>query len=254
MADAGGRPGGEWLLKARRRVEGDTQFFLLPYAGVGASLAAAASRFIDLPVTLYGVQLPARENRISEPPIASMDAVVAALLPVIEPLAQGDYILMGCSFGALIAWELAQRLQAKGLPPRALVVLACASPALGHYRTRLSELNDDDLLAALDRRFGGVPDAIKEHEELKRLFMPGLRADVTLLDTYSWHAGPKLRTRLLTIGGRDDGEVRPEDLRAWADLVEGPAEHAIVDGGHFVLRQKPQHVTELLNRQLGVLV
>jgi surfactin synthase thioesterase subunit len=250
MADAGAMRTKDWLLTPRRDGAAAASLIVLPYAGVGASLAATLSRHIRAPVAIHGVQLPGRENRISEPPMMSMDAIIEALLPVLMPLARQPYVLMGCSFGALLGWELAQRLQAAGLPPRQMVILACASPTLRRFRTRLSELNDEDLLDALDRRFGGVPEVVREHEELRRLFMPGVRADVTVLDRYDWRPGAVLETGLLTIGGTGDREVSGEDLEAWAPLVRGPTEHVRIDGGHFVLREDPAAVAAELDARL----
>jgi surfactin synthase thioesterase subunit len=240
----------DWLLKPRRHGAARAEFILLPYAGIGASLAAALSCFIDLPVAIHGVQLPGRENRLSERPLTSMDAIVSGLLPVLAPLVRRPYVLMGCSFGALIAYELTRRLQRLGTPPRHLIVLACAAPTLGRFKTSLSRLGDAELLATLDRRYGGVPDAVKQSPELQRLFLPGLRADMTVLDTYEWSAWPRLDVPLLTIGGTRDREVSAGDLTLWAELVGGPADHRMVEGGHFVLRENPDAVAEVLNARL----
>lgn len=252
-ADVGAKPdqAARWLLKARRGGEARAQLILIPYAGIGASLAAILSRFVDLPVAVQGVQLPGRENRVSEPPIGSMDDIVAALMPIISPLAAAPYLLMGCSFGALIAYELAQRLRDLGRPPRHFIVLACAAPTLGRFRTGLSELSDSELLAILDRRFGGVPDLVMRNPDLQRLLLPGLRADVTALDTYRWRPRPPLDVPLLTIGGSLDSEVTADDLAPWTDLVTGPAEHRTVAGGHFVLRDNPAAVAAVLNDRLS---
>lgn len=245
---------GEWLLTSPGQRVANTPFVVLPYAGIGASLAANLARFLDLPVTVYGVQLPGRENRLSEPPLTSMEAVVDGLLAVLGPFAKRPYLLMGCSLGALIAYETARRLSAWGRPPKYLVVVACAPPQLGRFRTGWSALDDDALLAVLDRRFGGVPDMVKENTALRGLFLPALRGDVTLLDSYQWRPAPVLNVPMLTIGGTRDSEISAEDLAAWGDLTSGPVEHVTVEGGHLVLREDPAAVAPVLNARLGRLV
>jgi medium-chain acyl-[acyl-carrier-protein] hydrolase len=241
----------DWLLRPRREQLADTSLILFPYAGLGASLAAILSRFVNVPVSIHGVQLPGRENRVSEPPLSEMPSIVEALLPVIAPLAERPYVLMGCSFGALIAYELALRLQALGMPPRHFIALACAAPTLGRFRTNLSHLDDAALLDALDARFGGVPAAVKQNLELQRLFLPALRADIRALDTYEWRRRPVLDAPLLTIGGTQDREVSAGDLALWGELCSGPATQNMVEGGHFVLRENPAAIAAVLNARLG---
>jgi surfactin synthase thioesterase subunit len=253
---AGARPNGaaEWLLTPPGQRPADTLFVVLPYAGIGASLAANLARFLDLRVAVHGLQLPGRENRLSDPPLTSMETVVDGLLPVLAPLVSRPYILMGCSLGALIAYELARRLAALGTPPKHLVVLACAPPQLGRFRTGWSAFDDDTLLAVLDRRFGGVPDIVKENAALRGLFLPALRGDLTLLDSYQWWPAPELNVPLLTIGGTRDPEISAKDLAAWADLTNGPVTHTMVEGGHLVLREDPAAVAALLRAHLGPVV
>jgi surfactin synthase thioesterase subunit len=247
-----GGSGGEWLLTPPGQTRGHTPFLVLPYAGIGASLAAQLARFLDLPVTVHGVQLPGRENRLSEPPMTSMEAVVDRLLAVLAPISGSSCLLMGCSLGALIAYETARRLAASGKPPRHLVVLACAPPQLGRFRTGWSALDDDSLLDVLDRRFGGVPEMVKQNAALRGLFLPALRGDATMLDSYRWRPAPVLNVPILTIGGTRDSQVSAEDLEMWRDLTSGAVEHVMVEGGHLVLRENPAAVAAVLNARLGL--
>ncbi|WP_405770654.1 thioesterase domain-containing protein [Actinacidiphila glaucinigra] len=71
-----------------------------------------------------GVSLPGRPGRATEPPMTDLDTLVRALLAETEfaPL----YDPLGHSHEALIAFEVARALTARGLPlPERLIASAC---------------------------------------------------------------------------------------------------------------------------------
>jgi len=236
-----------WLVTPRRSGEARATLVVFPYAGLGGSLAAHLSRELDLPVAVHGIQLPGHEARLSEPPLTRMAAVIDAALPTLARLTREPCILMGCSLGALIAYELALRLAALGTPPDHLVLLSCAAPHLPRTSRALSALPDAEFLAAIDDRFGGVPDAVKRSAELRQLLLPTLRADMALFDAYRWSAPPPLDVPILTIAGRDDRQISPAEMLPWEELTTARTEHRVVDGGHFVLRDDPAAVAAVLH-------
>jgi medium-chain acyl-[acyl-carrier-protein] hydrolase len=238
------------LVTPRRRLEARAALVVFPYAGLGGSLAAGLSRELELPIAVHGVQLPGREGRLSEAPLTRMADVVEVVLSALAGLAEAPVILLGCSFGALIAYEVAVRLTAMGTPPHRLVALACAAPHLNRKPTGLGALADDEFVEAIDRQFGGVPDVIKQNVELQRLLLPALRADMELFDAYRWSRPPRLDVPFLTIAGSSDRHVSADELIGWGNLTTGPAEHRIVDGGHFVLRENPAAVAAILQTWL----
>jgi medium-chain acyl-[acyl-carrier-protein] hydrolase len=241
----------QWLVTPRRQVEAKAALVLFPYAGLGGSLAAVLSRELHLPLSIHGVQLPGRESRFSEPPLTRMADVVDGVLPALAALSGAPYLLMGCSFGGLIAYEVAVRLAAMGAPPpRHLVVLASAAPHLGRNATGLGALADAEFIEAIDRRYGGVPDLLKQNAELRQLLLPALRADLALFDSYRWSRPPRLDVPVLTIAGRGDPQVSLCEQIAWGEITTARAEHCRVDGGHFVLRDDPAVVAAILQARL----
>lgn len=251
-ADAtAGAPPVQWFVTPRRQFEVRKALIVFPYAGLGGSLAAGLSRELHLPVAIHGVQLPGRESRISEAPLTQMADIVDAVLSELATLAGAPYILMGCSFGALIAYEVALRLAAMQAPPCNLVVLACAAPHLERPVTGLDALADAEFIEAVDRMFGGVPDVVKQNAEIRKLLLPALRADLTLFDNYRWTHPPRLNVPILTIAGSGDPQLSPTELMAWDELTTAPAEHHIVDGGHFLLREHPAVVAGIIQTWLG---
>ncbi|HEY1011568.1 MAG TPA: thioesterase domain-containing protein, partial [Herpetosiphonaceae bacterium] len=95
----------------------------------------------------------------------------------------------------------------------------------------------DDLFAEAIRRLGGTPDEVLAHPELLELFLPVLRADFALLETYDPPAPGSGRAPLacpLTVfGGEDDEVASPAQLAHWRAGAGGPFRLKLYPGGHF---------------------
>ncbi len=93
-----------------------TRLFCFPYAGGGA--AAYAGWREALPqLDVLPVKLPGREGRFREPPIKRIDALVERLSDALLPFFDTPFAFFGHSMGAIIAFELARRVERAGKSP-----------------------------------------------------------------------------------------------------------------------------------------
>src|SRR5215468_8965797 len=88
----------------------------LPFAGAGASFFRPWGALAGERVEVVALQLPGRERRIDEKPYLDVPSAAEGLLP--EVSARLDparaLVLFGHSLGAVLAYELACRLTARG--------------------------------------------------------------------------------------------------------------------------------------------
>jgi surfactin synthase thioesterase subunit len=106
----------------------------------------------------------------------------------------------------------------------------------------LHQLPDPEFLDALDERYGGVPAAARASEELMELLLPGLRADVSVCDTYVHRPGEPLDCPISAYGGTEDPAVAREDLEAWKVQTNGPLALRMFPGDHFFLQARQADV------------
>jgi medium-chain acyl-[acyl-carrier-protein] hydrolase len=185
-------------------------------------------------VQVCPVQLPGREERLAEPPIAALPELLAQAAAAVAQQLDRPFALLGHSFGALVAYELAHVLRVRRLrPPAALIVSGCRAPDVTPPGPPLHGLPDAELAAAVQRRFGGIPPAALAHAELMRLVLPALRNDLQMAETYHAVPRPPLDCPVLALGGRDDPGVSADDLAGWARQTHGPFELLQMAGGHF---------------------
>jgi medium-chain acyl-[acyl-carrier-protein] hydrolase len=225
-----------WLLRPGPRVQPRVRLFCFPHAGVGASVYRLWPKGFSDEVEVCAIQAPGREYRLREPPLASLPDLVAALLPAIEPLLDLPFAFFGHSLGAVFAVEVARALNERGNSrPGHLFVSARRPPHLPDPQAPLHALPDEDFVAEINRRYGGIPPEVLRERELMALLLPSLRADMTALETHRPPERPPLPVPISVFGGADDRITPREHLDAWRGETSGAFRVRVFPGGHFYL-------------------
>jgi medium-chain acyl-[acyl-carrier-protein] hydrolase len=242
----------KWLIDRRPVAHAAATLVCFPYAGAGASVYAGWARRVPESVRMLAVQLPGRENRLGEEPLADLDAIVDRLVPDLAPHTDRPYVFFGHSMGALLAFETARRLRDAGRPePRAIVVSGRRAPHVVSVVPPLRDLATDELIEAV-RRFDGTPPAVFDSPELVELFLPALRADFAVAETYAYApAGGPLSAPMLALSGTEDALCAPAEVEQWRPYTTGGFSHRSYPGGHFFLKE---YEAEILQRVLAHLV
>lgn len=224
-------------MRPHPRPSAPVRLFCIPYAGSGAAAyrgwaEAAGDRF-----DVSYVQLPGRENRLRERPYASIPPLVQSLGEATAPFLDRPYALYGHSLGGIIAFELARWLMRHTASrPVHLFVSASRAPHLPPRHPPVSHLPDAELLREVHRRYESVPRQLIEDPELQELLVPGLRADLSLLETYRYAPGDPLPFGITCFGGHGDPMVLPNELREWSRHTSTSFELHMHDGKHLFLQ------------------
>ncbi len=244
----------DWITCPAPNPTARLRLFCLPFAGGGASVFRSWARALPPTIEVCPIQLPGRENRLRESAHTDILALAELLAARIKPYAQSPFAIYGHSMGALLAFELARALQREGAaPPLALFLSAHCAAHLAPRRPPLCDLPDAELIEAL-RRLGGLQEEVIQEQELLDILLPTLRADLTLCDRYRYAAGAPLACPLHLYAGRDDLEVRPEDMEPWGEHSSRGASLQVFAGGHFFLRSAADPLLQAIARaaaQLG---
>ena len=232
-----------WLLRKPVAESVRARLFCIPHAGVGASVYRLWSSGLPGDIEVCAVQLPGRETRLREAPLTRIDAIVAALLPRLEPLLDRPFAVFGHSMGAVIAVELCQALQSRGGPlPRHLLVSGRRAPHVPDPDPPLAGLSDSEFVAELNRRFGGIPAEVMNDRELMALLLPCLRADIAALESHSPRP-LRIQCPLTVYGGTLDARAPRMHLEAWREMAQSAFRVRTFEGTHFYLNP---HRGELL--------
>lgn len=243
-----------WFPPFQESADARLRLFCVPFAGGGAGIYRTWPMTMGPEIQVLAVQLPGRERRMREAPYTAMEPLVRDLTDAMRPLLDRPWAIFGHSLGGAIAYEVALRLHAEGRGPEHLIVSARRSPDLPLPHAPLFALPDDRMVAECERYYGPLPAMLREHPSLLATFLPTMRADFQLLDTWRPTQGIQLACPITTIGGADDHAIPPETLTGWARCTRGPYQRHVLPGGHFYVRDNDQArdlVTRVLRQQVG---
>ncbi len=240
-----------WLARAQWRPEASLRLFCLPFAGSGAAVFSSWSDALPDTIELCPIQLPGRESRLRESAHDRLKPLVEDLGQALRPYLDKPYALFGHSLGALIAFELARHLRRCGLAlPEHLFVSARRAPQLPDPDSPLHVLADRVFVERLQQRYNAIPDVILQDPDYLQLFIPTLRADFAVVETYAYDDAPALDCPITGFGGRDDPRATPEAMAGWRMHTTKAFDMVTFPGGHFFLQ--PARI-ELLRALIGAL-
>lgn len=222
-----------WVAERDLEMPG-VRLFCLPHAGSGAAAFYRWKRLLPATIAVCPVQLPGRERRISEAPMTDARGLAAALLTALGPWLDRPYALFGHSMGALLAYELCRQAAAAGLPgPVCLFASGRNAPQWEPAHRDLHLLGEEAFLAELRARFGGSQEEVLGDPELRDIFLPVLRADLQVVETYEYVAGPKLACPVAAFAGVEDASVSEAGLQAWGECTSAGCVVERLAGDHF---------------------
>jgi surfactin synthase thioesterase subunit len=215
------------------------RLFCFHSAGGGPSMYREWGRALPEHVEVCAVCLPGREQLFTLPVRNDLLEIVERVAPAVEPLLDLPYALFGHSMGAVVAFELARRLRHAGKPdPARLFVSARRAPDLPDRWPPIRQLPDRELIAEVQRRYGGISSEVLANDELLDLFVPVLRADLTALGTYRYTGAAPLACPISCFGGAADAWVAADELEHWRTHTTAGFDLRVLPGAHFYLENE----------------
>jgi surfactin synthase thioesterase subunit len=233
---------GRWLGRSARATRARIRLFCFAHAGGGAAFFRSWRAALSPDVEVCPVTLPGRESRLGEPAATRIDQVVGPVTEALLPFTDRPYAVFGHSMGSVVGYEVARRLQARAArEPLCLFVSGRRAPHLPARRPALHALPDRGLLDAL-AQLNGTPEDVLRHDDLVWLFLPTLRADFTLNETYAPLPGGTLRCPVSGLTGDADPQVDLDEMAGWRAVTSGTFTVRVFRGDHFYLKHAPDEV------------
>jgi medium-chain acyl-[acyl-carrier-protein] hydrolase len=239
-----------WLRVVRPISSAAVRLYCFPWAGGSSSAFTSWGGPLSSLAEVCAVQLPGRDDRLREKPFTKLLKAVEKLSPIIEGSLDRPFVLFGHSLGALLAFEVARFLRRRGAP-RPLRLFASGSEApdcVSRTRKRF-ELPEAEFIDEI-RGMNGTSELVLADRELMSLFLPSLRADFEMAETYRFTPEEALDIPITALGGAADSEVREEALRSWNRHTSRSFRLRTVPGNHFFVQSNRTELLQALREDL----
>lgn len=231
------------LIKNYREYGNNKVLFCFPYAGGGASIYRDWMKRLGNKINVCPIQLPGREERITETPYTNMRLLALDLADTLEDIiGKKACSFFGHSMGGKIAYETALELSRRGKNIEHMYVAGCEAPHIPIAKP-IFDLPDEEFKREIIS-FEGTPKELCENKELFEFFMPLLRGDFTLVETYQAKESVRLPFPISALYGTEDKEAKFADVTEWKNYTEGPFEVSSFEGGHFFIKSCEEKIWE----------
>jgi medium-chain acyl-[acyl-carrier-protein] hydrolase len=243
-----------WFENLPEGKDGALRLYCFPYAGGSAQVFRGWQRHLAPQAALSLARLPGRGARIGEPAFKRYKPLVNALADDMIPELPPAFAFWGHSMGALISFELARELRRRGQrAPLALFLSGRRAPQIPDPDPPTFNLPEPEFISEL-RRLNGTPMEVLDSPELKEFFLPTMRADFELVETYEYEPEPPLSCPICAYGGLQDAHVPAENVKAWQKQTSGAFKVTMFPGDHFYIHSSDDLLRALRRDVLNLLL
>ncbi|MFJ3880266.1 thioesterase II family protein [Streptomyces sp. NPDC090077] len=222
----------------------------LPFAGGGAGFYRAWPKNRLAGTSILPLQLPGREERFGEQPHTDAQTAARDLFRSLEVRAEGPVALFGHSLGAVLAFELARELEARGTVELChLFVSGSPGPWTGRSE-RATGLGDDEFVEQV-ARFAGYRHPALDDPTLREVLLPTLRADTEMHEDYKPSSADPLSVPITALRGAEDTLVSEGEAGQWAAATRGGFTYMELPGGHMYLAESAERLLDTMGGVLG---
>ncbi|MGW7370007.1 thioesterase II family protein [Streptomyces sp. NPDC054841] len=227
-------PTSPWFVRFHPAERSEVRLVCFPHAGGAASYYFPVSRELTSRTDVLAVQYPGRQDRHSEPHIEDLHTLADLIAAELGPWLDRPTAFFGHSMGAVLAFEVARRLE-RDNDFQALRVFVSGRRAPSTHREESVHRRDDDGVIAEMRALSGTNEAVFANEELLRMTLPTIRSDYKAVELYRPEPGSALRAPLTVLTGDADPRTTAEEAAAWQAHTTSTCEVRTYTGGHFFL-------------------
>nr|WP_226567679.1 thioesterase domain-containing protein [Bacillus stratosphericus] len=116
------------------------------------------------------------------------------------------------------------------------------APHLKSIQSKTYNLPEDELIGKLEA-LNGTPQQILNNNDLRKIFLPVIRADFKIAETYQEEVKSKLPLPITCMLG-DNDTLKVEEILPWAQYTEADFTYEVFTGDHFYLNTNLQSIVD----------
>lgn len=222
----------------------------LPYAGGSARIYNTWGHLLDEKIEVVCPELAGRGKRFNEPFYKNLKEAVDDIYKNIEPIVNsGPYALFGHSMGSLLTFELYYKLKREGhCEPEAIFFSGKAAPHIP-IKEKVHLYNEEQILEKIFS-LGGTPREVLDNKDILNLYLPIIKADYKIIETYVCeNKSTLIKSPCYILYGSED-DITLEEILEWEEHTLNVPKFYEIYGGHFFIKNQESVVINLLNQIL----
>lgn len=240
-----------WISCPKPNPQAKLRLFCFPCAGGTTSAYSKWYNYLPTDIEINLVQLPGRSHRIEEPPFTNFLPLIKTLTSELKPYLNKPFAFFGHSMGATLAFEIIRQLRHENHQiPIHLFAAACPAPH-SPIKTFIHKLPETEFIAELQHRYNAIPQSILKNKELMQIFLPCLRADFTMIETYKYALEKPLDCPITVFGGLQDKAISINKLEYWSVETNDIFNLEMFIGCHFFLQHNQSLFLQNLSQKFS---
>lgn len=222
------------------------KLYCLPYAGGMASVYYKWKHIINDCIEVIPIDYAGHGVYYDLPCFTNMKDLVSDVISKMS-LDEAPYAIFGHSFGALVAYEVVTKLHDEGYhDPIHVFYSSHESPEIRPEK-EIFNLSDNDFIAEMSK-LGGTPNELCSDLECFKFFLPSLRADYRIEETYKFNGYKKINCDISVFHGQDD--VKISLLKNWKYTTNKECSYYTFPGTHFYINEISEEVVKKIDQLL----
>ncbi|NLW46660.1 MAG: thioesterase [Firmicutes bacterium] len=228
------------------------KLYCFPYAGGSATIYNKWRTYLNPNIQLVPMEMAGRGVRFKEDFYQSIAEAVNDLYTNIDFKSNHDpYAFFGHSMGSILVYELCRKIAAdnqKG--PAHIFVSGMHPPHIKKERKILHQLPLAEFKEEVIK-MGGTPREVFENQELMDYFVPIIKADYKIYETYEFLPNDtKFDFGITAFNGLSDKPTFAEMLE-WGNYTSDFSKLYQYEGDHFFIHNHTAAIVDVINKTLS---
>lgn len=224
--------------------------FCLPYAGGSEAIYHKWEHYLNQSINLCPITLKGRGKRFNEPFYNCLEEAIDDIFDNIKAkLEVNEYAIFGHSMGSLLAYELYYKINELGFKkPNHIFFSGYRTPRTKKKEFIYSLPNNEFKRKIVE--LGGTPEELVNNDDLFDLFIPLLKSDFKMVETYEYQEREeKISCDISVFNGISD-TIPLENLIDWKNYTNKSCQLYNFDGNHFFINSNAVEITSLIKHTL----
>ncbi|MEB3218791.1 MAG: thioesterase domain-containing protein [Nostocales cyanobacterium 94392] len=241
-----------WISCPKPNPRATLKLFCFPCAGGTTSPYSKWHKYLPEEIEINLIQLPGRSYQIEEPLFTNFLPLIKTVTSEIKPYLNKPFAFFGHSMGATLSFEITRQLRRENHQiPTHLFVAACPAPHSPIKEPFIHQLPETEFITELQNRYNAIPQSIVNNKELMQMFLPCLRADFTMIETYMYALEKPLDCPITVFGGLQDKAISMNNLEYWCVNTNDIFKLEMFTGDHFFLHHPQSYFLQSLSQKIS---